>query len=236
MSSRWSPTGEPLEEELFRRIIGISDLPPILDDDELDARLRTRFEMWDNFRLDIHEDQLRSELEATDRLFGSAPSLAEVRSSLGSDPGVRTLDRWLFQWEQARVDAGVADGVVDDTYLNWFVPTRQPCCVVLMPSATSWQAGALLDFFGAGDLEGWAVFVSLLRRWEERWGAEIVASFGTMLESNVPSPPSEPQDLLDLAIEQHLLAPCTTLLPGIRIRHHARVLAGRRTWFLHEKP
>ncbi|HEY7068910.1 MAG TPA: DUF4253 domain-containing protein [Acidimicrobiales bacterium] len=228
--------GRPLEAELFDRVGRVADLPAPLADDELDERLGARFAQRDSFRFD-HDDRLRYELDVTARSFGSAPSLAEVGRSLGPDPGRDTLDRWLFGWEQALVDGGAAGGLVDDTYLKWFVPARQPCCVVLMPTATGWEAGALLDFYGASHLDGWlTVLVSLLRRWQERWGAEIVASFGTMLELAVSSPPTEPQDLIDLAVEQCLLASCTTLLPGIHLRQHARVLAGRSTWFLHERP
>lgn len=240
-TSRWPVatagwSGEPLEQELFSRIRQIADLPPPLDDHELDAHLGAKLDRRDSFRFPGHERQLGHELETTVRTFGSAPSLAEAQRNLGPDPGKHALDRWLFQWEQTLINGRKADVSVDDTYLNWFVPTHQPCCIVLLPSATSWRAGALLDFYGVSNPDDSAVFLSLLRRWHDRWGAEIVASFGTMLELIVTSPPDQPQDLLDLAIEQHLLASCTTMLPMVPVRHHARALAGRPTWFLHERP
>jgi hypothetical protein len=41
-----------------------------------------------------------------------------------------------------------------------------------------------------------------LRSWRERYGAELVASWGTMLQLSVNAPPADLQDAFELAVEQ----------------------------------
>lgn len=80
------------------------------------------------------------------------------------------------------------------------------------------------------------VFVSLLHRWHRRWKAAVSAHFGTLLDFQVGDPPTSARDVLAVSIEQAVLAHCTTLLPGVSVRDHARALAGRSAWHLHERP
>jgi len=57
-----------------------------------------------------------------------------------------------------------------------------------------------------------------------------------MLEFVVNRPPRSLDEAWALAREQELVAPCTTALPGITLREHARSLVDRDTWFIHERP
>ena len=91
---------------------------------------------------------------------------------------------------------------------------------------------AYFDFFGTAP----EVMVAAQRRWEEQFGAELVASYGTMLQYFVRRAPTTLKQALRLAWEQERLAECTTITRGVSLLHHARVLVGRDRWFLHERP
>ncbi|MES2612810.1 MAG: DUF4253 domain-containing protein [Pseudomonadota bacterium] len=107
--------------------------------------------------------------------------------------------------------------------------------LVLLPTPRSEEALAYLHWYGMerGRADG---FIALLRRWRERYGAELWAHYGTMLEFAVHQPPQDFDSALALAREHDLAAPCTLALPGIALRHHALGLVGHGTWFLHERP
>lgn len=77
---------------------------------------------------------------------------------------------------------------------------------------------------------------AVLRSWGKRFGAEIVAAWGTMLQFVVARPPVTLDEALDLAFEHDRVAPSTLPLPGVAIRDHARALLHRDTWFLHDRP
>jgi len=94
----------------------------------------------------------------------------------------------------------------------------------------------MLDFYGTDRGDGALLLSSLLRRWFIRWDAEPFANFGTMLEFHVHRPPTEADDLIQLAVEQYVVASDTIVLPGIRLRDHARALHRRTEWFLHSRP
>lgn len=230
----WS--NEPLVEQLHGRYPPLVEFE-VLEDEVLDARVEEAFARYDTFRLPDHVRALEHHLGETRRMCGDAPSWRDVEDALGRrDPGEKELDRWLFSWETARV--GIEVTARRDDYLNWFVPSDGlgECGIVLTTTSSPWRAAALFGFFGVDSPEDQLLFVSLLKRWSDRWGAEIFANYGTMLEFLVHRAPTEPTDLIQLAVEHHVLARDTMLLPGISLREHARALRGRPDWFLHSKP
>jgi hypothetical protein len=52
-----------------------------------------------------------------------------------------------------------------------------------------WQVAAYVSFFGAEVPGGAERLIAVLRSWHERYGAELVAHYGTMLEFVVRRPP-----------------------------------------------
>lgn len=72
--------------------------------------------------------------------------------------------------------------------------------------------------------------------WETRFGAELIAHYGTMLQCLVARPPRDAQDAWEVAREHDLAAECTLALPGTAVRHYAQGLVGHNRWFLHERP
>lgn len=178
-------------------------------------------------------DQLEPfELMCTRQLVGDAPSPDEVRHALGSQLTHSRLDRWLLDWEEARRPPRSELGA----HLEWFEPSGMDVAVVLLPTVNGWHTPAYMSFFGAEGPGGAEKLVAVLRWWSQRYGAELVAHYGTMLEFVVTRPPETLEEAWRLAHEHELIAPCTTLLPGVPLRQHARALVGRSTWFLHERP
>jgi len=104
--------------------------------------------------------------------------------------------------------------------------------LVSLPTPNSWEVPAYIHF---GDPDP-AVLVALCRRWQERWGAEIVAHYGTMLEFSVLRPPTTFEEALAPAREQIAVAADTTVLPGVPFAEHVTSLVGRSNWFLHSRP
>lgn len=65
---------------------------------------------------------------------------------------------------------------------------------------------------------------------------ELVCHYGTMLQLKTKNKPKTCQEALQLAIEQEIIAPCTTMLPGISLEDHACALLKSDYWFFHERP
>ena len=178
---------------------------------------------------------IHSELAITANIYGVAPSLEEVYQALGQNTSVITLDqvdRWLLDWEQKQKDPH------EDwqRHLEWYSPQPQdPIALLFLPVTCSWDALAYLSWFPT-EYQRSESYIALGRSWQERYGAELVAHYGTMLQCYVSRPPNQIQAAWDLAQEQILVAPCTTLLQGIPLRHHALALLNYGRWFLHERP
>jgi hypothetical protein len=107
---------------------------------------------------------------------------------------------------------------------------------MLMPTAHSWEVHAYTDFYGASHPYGHEALVRISREWSERFGAELVASWGTMLEFRVTRPPTDIATAYDLALQHSAVAPYTLVGPGVSVREHARALLHREWWLLHERP
>ena len=104
-----------------------------------------------------------------------------------------------------------------------------------MPTINSWEIPAYISWYGAESCSSELV-VALLKYWHEKYGAELVAHYGTMLQLVTQTLPTSPEEAFRLAWEQQVIAPCTTCLPGISLRNHAREMLHCHQWFLHERP
>jgi hypothetical protein len=230
-----APGAEALADDLFMRFpygqgAARDDVSPrsfiatarSFDPDELLAELADSAYPLDE------EDQLeawRSELAAA----GISADGAGFGAAWTECAGDRLrFERWLAALEEAQ---GVADPARG--HQERFDPDN--AWLVLLPTPHSEEALAYLHWYGMerGPADG---FIALLRRWRERHGAELWAHYGTMLEFEVRRPPEDFDTALALAREHDLAAPCTLMMPGIALRHHALGLVGHGTWFLHERP
>lgn len=95
---------------------------------------------------------------------------------------------------------------------------------------------ARISPYGAEGSGRHEALIRLSREWQHRFGAELVASWGTMLQYVAAKPPTTLDEAFDLAAQQIAVAPCTTLLRGEGVRQLARHLWHGEQWFLHERP
>jgi hypothetical protein len=186
----------------------------------------------DDARVDTYQPRTDLELSRTERRCGSAPPIEQVERALGSEPDFFALEHWLFQWELEHCPAPRAMA-----FQSWLEPVENDhCCLLFLPQVESEAALAYVQFFAE---EGYPVIsapalVAIFREWRERYGAELVAHWGTMLQLVADRPPSEPEEAWRLAEAHYAIAPST--FNGPSLREYAQGLIGGRTWWLHERP
>jgi hypothetical protein len=176
-------------------------------------------------------------LEKTMQRFGSSPQAAEVDALIRTrriDDYVQ-LEHWLLDWEVQHIPR--AQSIQPDTtdYIHWYEPHNQPQALILLPTKNCWEVLAYIHWYGA-QTYGTETAIAMLRWWNEKYGAELVAHYGTMLNIQVTDRPANIEEAFRLAWEQEAFAPCTTALPGESLRDHARTLLTAGKWFLHERP
>ena len=178
------------------------------------------------------EDELDYTLGQLQHNYGQAPSQGEVMAILGDDSDTTQLATYLHQW---LLQAGL-ELKPDTGHLDWFKPGETDhCTLLLLPTAHGYEAPAYLHWYGAESM-GTEVVIAMLKRWQQNHGAELVCHYGTMLQLQVQQRPSTIDLAIELAREQELLAPCTTVLPGVTLLDHALALMATNRWFLHERP
>jgi hypothetical protein len=176
---------------------------------------------------DYLSEAIPFELEDTTSRCGSAPSRAELeRLKVSTD---HDLERVLLEFELAN---GASINPEDSRHA-WFQPDY--AALLLLPTRDSSESLAYLNWFGTSDF-GSEHYIALLRSWQERFGAELVAHYGTMLQFLVSRPPTRLEDAWPLACEHDLAGGSTLGPPGIKVRDYARALIGWDRWFLHDRP
>jgi hypothetical protein len=173
------------------------------------------------------EETMAYELEETKTRCGSAPNRSELKAAQVSTE--RDLEHFLLDWEHSH---GVSIDP-NDSRQQWF--EQNPSALLFLPTPNGWDTLAYLHWFGTSDY-GAENYIALGQSWEKKFGAELVAHYGTMLQCLVSRPPTTVQDAWELACEHDLAGGCTLALPCIRLRDYARALVGWDRWFLHERP
>jgi Domain of unknown function (DUF4253) len=188
-------------------------------------------------RKEYLEDSIDYSLARTRERFGECPDNSQIRELIDSATIQSTVDleKWLFDWELQHFNYEDATTAPDTGYLDWFEPDSKTAILMLLPIENGWDSLAYIHWFGACSA-GTTVAISFLKRWNQRYNAELVCHYGTMLQLNVGRLPGTPEEAFELAWQQEALAECTTILPGISLRDHARSLLTVNRWFLHERP
>lgn len=199
----------------------------------VDEVVRVLLEQERDLAPSLDEDELSYTLEDCAHEIGSAPTVGDVRDFVAASdlPPSVAAERAVLEHV---LRAGACERLDASGHMEWFEPEGQPTAMLLLPVSSSVDALAYVHWYGAEERSQDAIAV--MRRWEERYGATLVAHWGTMLQFTVERPPTTLEEAWSLALEQMLLAPCTTLLPGVALWRHAAELVGRRTWFVHERP
>lgn len=118
---------------------------------------------------------------------------------------------------------------------SWFTPyPTDGVRLLLLPTAVGWEVPAYLSFHGAEGPGGAERLIAVLRDWNAWFDAELAAHYLTMLGFVVENPPETLDAAWGMAWEHEFTAACTR--NGVSVRHYARTLLGRPTWFLHDRP
>lgn len=176
-------------------------------------------------------------IDSSQRNFGSAPAEQDIlsRMSSGEISDYFGLNEWFLKWQVENIGLEKLAGE-DRTCMSWFEPTYpQLEQLILLPVSAGPHILAYLHWHGAcNNLTPSSI--KMLMMWQELYGAEITAHYGTMLHVKVTKPPEDIEDAFALATQIEAFAPCTTALPGVSLPELAVGLIGRNTWFLHERP
>lgn len=140
------------------------------------------------------------------------------------------VDRWIHErvTDSAPLLVPAEQTQAHISRQDWYQPDSVD--LALLPTTSPWMAGAWLEYFGA-ESDGVA-FIAALQRWNVRWDAELVASWGTMLQFTVGRRPQPGEEAWELAGQ--LLAWGGSL--QMNQWQLAFVLARIDTWFLHDRP
>ncbi len=202
------------------------------DLDALDAAARTT-DPWVPPRRALEDDDpLATEDDLPDDyLYGFPADLIEAATAdLGMPVPERVLHRWIYDRLLAEpalaepVRPGI-DRLIGTT--NWYVP--ESVQLVLLPTERPWLSPHWLGYFGSPD-PTW--LSAAQRQWHDRWGAEVVASWGTMLQFAVGRRPEPGDQAWELAGQLKRVGG-SLQMPRWML---ALALPHSGTWFLHDRP
>jgi hypothetical protein len=182
----------------------------------------------------VVEDSLTFQLNRMRVGDGAAPTREQVLAALPETVSREHLDRWLMDWEERQHPT---TGQEDEGRLTWHeVLAKEPLELHFIPAATSGGSLAYMPFWAEDGVPGATPdrLAAIADAWNVRYGAELVAHWGTVLWFAVDDPPQTLEQAWTLATEQGLIAPDT--LNSITIRQLARALIARRQWMLHCRP
>ncbi|MFI6008495.1 DUF4253 domain-containing protein [Streptomyces sp. NPDC051243] len=167
--------------------------------------------------------------------FWTDPTPAPVPE--GTEPWPHDPGPPFEQWpglapEVPVTSAGPAPGEAASGLLAGLIDTGrfglEECRLVLVPAQRGSDVLALTGRPAGAPL---ALLCALLRSWEQRFGAEVVAVFGNELHVSVARPPVEAEHADLLALE-HVLSTANNIVddPPSPFPEYARSLVGRTTW------
>ncbi|MEV0731562.1 DUF4253 domain-containing protein [Polymorphospora sp. NPDC050346] len=201
---------------------------------DLDRAART-LDPWTIYRRRTHDEPVTVERLASQvsSLLG-AEAAREIFASKVPMWTRRTADRWMY-------DRLLADPPLLERRLRGYEhligtrcwhPVRDPQ-LVLLPTTTQWLTPAWSSYFGFyGRPDGQGGLAAAIRQWEQRWGAALVASWGTMLQFVVARQPAPGDQAWELAGQ--LLAVGDNLQVSQSVL--AIVVSRSDAWFLHDRP
>jgi hypothetical protein len=103
--------------------------------------------------------------------------------------------------------------------------------IALLPVDEGWKAPAILPWGRYNENPAPPVHTAVLRDWDRRYGAELVAMTGDTLELSVKRPPTTDQAALALAREQFGYAPDIVQQGTGDVATLAAILKNARAWF-----
>ena len=101
----------------------------------------------------------------------------------------------------------------------------------LFPVKDGWQVPAYLNFGGWNECPDPVGHFLMMRKWHEKYGAELVGMNGDVIEMFVPRPPGSREEALVLAEEQYLYCEDIVVQGTQTIESLAAGLLGNHIWF-----
>jgi hypothetical protein len=231
----WQPARDAVEQTGRWPVAVWDEDDPWVDDPD-DAQLASHAAAADPWPLLHFENDLPVDEEELRRFmryrFPQFPRLADrVVAELGLPTVEPAYDRWVYDRVLADADLRAAVDVDHLRGTRAWHPVHS-FALVLLPTADWWLAPAWLSYHGAMDPPLSQALSAAEREWHGRWGAELVASWGTMLQMIVRRPPQDPEDCWELAGQ---LKDVGGSLQMYRYEL-ALALPGSDAWFLHDRP
>ena len=143
------------------------------------------------------------------------------------------LERWTWQTllaDPVLTEWGHREAASLVGIRTWYTPSEVQ--LVLLPTPKQWLAPAWVSYFGAGDPQLWQALAAAFRLWEQRWGAELVACWATMLQFLVTRPPAAYEQAWQLAEQLKAVG------GSLQMDRWQLAFAVTRSdaWFLHDRP
>ncbi len=224
-------------------------LPPFVSPDTL-ARLDTaagtvdpwssrELQPWiDHTPIDAENlaETIRSVVRSRSVMSRLEPEVPRLAQDLAATVALPTtsdvVERWAF--DRISTEPSLLDQLLDPSgaalpsrYGEWFAP--EGVYLALLPTRSPWLPMAWHSYYGINDQE---TLAACLWQWHQTWGAELVASWGTMLQFVVARHPDFGPDAWTLA-GQHLAVGNSLWISRLAL---AWDLSLRDTWFLHARP
>ena len=150
---------------------------------------------------------------------------AELDETYEEDPDEPSADL-VGEWP--------ADSAPSTTFaLPLDIRTRRPrpTAIVLVPAATAAEVAAVVGFGSWNECPAPELHVALHRRWQERYGAELVGLSADTLEMRVTRPPRTREEAMVLAGEQYAYCDDIVHQGTENLSNLAAVLLDGTAWF-----
>jgi hypothetical protein len=133
------------------------------------------------------------------RTMDAEAILAELRTEFEEDMNPEEPEIWPSEAEAA--------GALVAPFEILSGQPRRPAYIAKVPAEDSFAAPAWLRFGGWNECPIPERHVALFRRWQQRYGAEIISVTGDIIECTVERPPADRDAALKLAWEQYTYCP-----------------------------
>ena len=189
---------------------------------------------WSVYRTWVDDEPLDE--ERVDRwvsAFFDADVAARVRRELSFPTTDAAVDRWI--WDTLLADTGLRERA--HTQASYLVGTgtwhlMREVQLVLLPTPHQWLSPLWTSYFGATCANGVEGLAAAIRQWEQQWGAELVACWGTMLQFVVARQPAEDEQAWQLARQLMAVGGSLQMQPW----ELALAVTRSDAWFLHDRP
>ncbi|WP_416901326.1 DUF4253 domain-containing protein [Micromonospora echinospora] len=201
---------------------------------DLDRAART-LDPWSVYQRYGHTEEriCRDEVESYVRAFLGVEMVEPALRQLTLPTSPAVLQRWTY--DTLLADPQLASrAFYGSEYLvgtrRW--PTWPEVQLVLLPTTSQWLAPAWVPYFGAARDNGLAGWAAAMWQWEQRWGAALIAAWGTMLQFTAQRRPQPGSQAWELAGQQMALG------GSLQCEQWQLAIALTRgdAWFLHDRP